>query len=126
MLWETEGDHLSEAELLGTCGLLLFAGHETTANLIGNGVLALMQNPTQLNLLQEQPDLIGSAVTELLRYSTSVLAAFRIALEDVQIGDQTIRAGQKAMGGTDCRKTVIHFTSRIQTNSIFVGNQTTH
>ncbi|MEM7127831.1 MAG: cytochrome P450 [Chloroflexota bacterium] len=95
---EAEGDHLSEEELLGTCGLLLFAGHETTANMIGNGILTLLQHPTQMKQLNDDPSLLTSTVTELLRYSTSVQALFRIALEDVQMGDHTILAGQKTMG----------------------------
>ncbi|NKB69215.1 MAG: cytochrome P450 [Candidatus Latescibacteria bacterium] len=96
---EAEGDHLSEDELLGTCSMLLFAGHETTANLIGNGLLDLLLNPDQLGLLKARPELMPSAVTELLRYSISVAAVSRVALEDVQIDDVTIRAGQNVMGG---------------------------
>ena len=96
---EAEGDHLTEDELLGTCSLLLFAGHETTANVIGSGLLDLLLNPDQFELLQAQPELITSAVTELLRYSSPVLAVFRVAIEDVRIGEVTIRAGQRVMGG---------------------------
>jgi cytochrome P450 len=96
---EAEGDHLTEDELLGTCSLLLFAGHETTANLIGNGLLDLLLNPDQLERLQAQPELMSSAITELFRYSSSILAAFRRTLEDVQVGEVTIRAGQFVMGG---------------------------
>jgi cytochrome P450 len=96
---EAEGDHLTEDELLGTCSLLLFAGHETTANLIGNGLLDLLLNPDQLERLRAQPELMPSAVTELLRYSSSILFATRLALEDVQIGEMTIREGQFVLGG---------------------------
>lgn len=94
---EAEGDHLTEEELIGTCSLLLFAGHETTANLIGNGLLDLLQHPDQLDRLGNQPELMETAVTELLRYSTPVLALFRVALHDVEIRDTTIYAGQTVM-----------------------------
>ena len=62
------GDQLSEDELLAMVSLLLIAGHETTVNLIGNGMLALMEHPEQMDRLRDEPALIKPAVEELLRY----------------------------------------------------------
>ena len=91
---EEEGDRLSEAELRGMVGLLIFAGHETTSNLIGNGTVALLDNPDQMARLKADPSLIASAVEELLRYSAPVVTPIpRFAREDVQIGGQTIHKG---------------------------------
>ncbi|MGH7301715.1 MAG: cytochrome P450, partial [Candidatus Rokuibacteriota bacterium] len=69
---EEAGDKLNEEELLATCILILIAGHETTVNLIGNGVLALLRHPAELRRLRETPALITSAVEELLRYDGPV------------------------------------------------------
>src|SRR5205807_8245018 len=65
---EDEGNKLSEKELLSTLILLLVAGHETTVNLIANGVLALARNPDQLERLRKDPTLVRTAVEEVLRY----------------------------------------------------------
>jgi cytochrome P450 len=73
---------------------LLIAGHETTTNLIGNGMLALLQNPDQLELLRADPSLIPNAVEEFLRHCGPVQFTHRIALEDLPLGGQTIRKGQ--------------------------------
>ena len=73
--------------------LLLIAGNETTTNLIGNGVRALLQNPNQLALLREQPDLLPSAVEELLRFDSPVQLDMRIARRDVEIGSRAVREG---------------------------------
>jgi cytochrome P450 len=94
---EEAGDKLSEDELLSTCILLLVAGHETTVNLIGNGTLALLRNPDQLERLRRQPELIGSAVEELLRYDGPVQRTARIPSEDVVIGGRTIPKGEMVM-----------------------------
>jgi cytochrome P450 len=94
---EEAGDKLSEEELLATCILLLVAGHETTVNLIGNGTLALLRNPDQLERLRRQPDLIGAAVEELLRYDGPVQRTARIPSEDVVIGGRTIPKGEMVM-----------------------------
>src|SRR5262245_16284114 len=69
---EDQGDKLSEGELIATCILLFIAGHETTVNLIGNGLLALLRHPDELHRLRDDPTLIGSAVEELLRYDGPV------------------------------------------------------
>ena len=95
---EETGDHLSESELLSMVALLIFAGHETTSNLIGNGVLALLDHPEQLECLKSNPDLIPAAVEELLRFCGPVISpAPRHALEDVQVGDQLIHQGDVVM-----------------------------
>ncbi|MEU0571244.1 cytochrome P450 [Nonomuraea sp. NPDC005983] len=89
-----EHGRLSERELLGTLNLLLVAGHETTVNLIGNGVLALLTHPDQRELLRARPELLPSAVEELLRYDGPVARATpRFATADVEIGGVTIPAG---------------------------------
>lgn len=90
-----DGDRLSEAELIATCVLLLFAGHETTTNLIGNGMLALFRTPAQLALLRERPRLAASAVEEFLRYDGSVSTAARVATEDIDLRGCHMRAGQR-------------------------------
>lgn len=88
---EQAGDSLSSDELLAMLFLLLFAGHETTVNLIGSGMLALLDNPEQMQALVDDPELADSAVEELLRYTNPVqFGASRIALEDVEIGGVTI------------------------------------
>ncbi|MBW0135233.1 cytochrome P450 family protein [Pseudonocardia abyssalis] len=89
-----DGDVLSQEELVAMAMLLLIAGHETTVNLIGNGVLALLTHPEQRALLVEQPDLIASAVEEFLRWDSPVHSApVRFAAEDVEYGGVTIPAG---------------------------------
>ena len=95
---EEAGDRLSEDELLGMVFLLLVAGHETTVNLIGNGVLALLQHPDQLRKLKEDPSLIKPAVEELLRYDGPVeTSTERFAREDVEIGGQVIPRGEMVL-----------------------------
>ena len=97
MAAEEEGDTLSEDELLATAILLLIAGHETTVNLIGNGMLALLRHPDQLQRLADDPSLAKSAVEELLRYDPPVQLTGRTALEDMEIGGGTIRKGQQTI-----------------------------
>jgi cytochrome P450 len=94
---EEAGDKLSEPELLAMCILLLVAGHETTVNLIGNGMLALLRHPEQLQTLCARPELIGTAVEELLRYDGPVQRTARTPSEDVTIGDRTIPKGEIVM-----------------------------
>lgn len=92
---EEAGDKLSEDELYSMVVLLIVAGHETTVNLIGNGMFALLRNPEQLALLKANPTLIPNAIEEFLRYDGPVeRATMRFAAEDVEIGGQLIRRGQ--------------------------------
>src|SRR4030095_6055002 len=94
---EEAGDKLNEEELLATCILILIAGHETTVNLIGNGVLALLRNPEELRRLRATPGLITTAVEELLRYDGPVQRTARVASDDASIGGHTIRKGEMVM-----------------------------
>jgi cytochrome P450 len=87
---EEHGDVLSDAELVEQVVLLYIAGHETTVNLIGNGVYALIRDRAQLERLREDPALMPGAVDELLRFDSPVQMTRRITLTDVEIGDKTI------------------------------------
>ena len=87
------GERLAEDELVATSINLLFAGHETTTNLIGNGTLALLRHPDQLDLLRRRPDLIPGAVEELLRYDSPVQRVRRITTCDIVIGGREIPRG---------------------------------
>jgi cytochrome P450 len=95
---EDEGHILNDEEIVATCALLLVAGHETTTNLIGNGLLALLRNPDQLQMLRSDPELIGGAVEEILRYDSAAFRAMRRAREDVEICGNVIRSGQVVFG----------------------------
>jgi cytochrome P450 len=92
---EEQGDRLTRDELFATCALLLMAGHETTINLIGNGTLALLRHPDQWQRLREQPDLIQSAVEELLRYDSPVQLTARVVKEEIAYRGHVFRAGQE-------------------------------
>jgi cytochrome P450 len=94
---EIQGDKLTEEELLANCILLLAAGHETTTNLIGNGLLALLRNPDQLDMLKSDPSLIVGAVEELLRYDSPVQLTGRRAREECEIEGKPITAGQEVL-----------------------------
>ena len=94
---EENGDKLSNTELIGTTVLLLIAGHETTVNLIGNGMLALMQFPEQLARLQQDPTLIKPAVEEILRFVNPVQTVNRYASVDMEIAGQQIPRGSHVM-----------------------------
>ena len=90
---EEVGDGLNQNELLMLLRLLLVAGHETTTDLIGNGLLALLRHPQQCRILREAPDLLESAVEELLRYDSPVQVDARAALEDLEIHGRPIKKG---------------------------------
>jgi cytochrome P450 len=90
-------EELSEDDLISTCVLLLVAGHETTVNLIANGALALLGAPDQLAWFRANPDSAVAAVEELLRYDPPVQLSARVAMEDVSIAGQSLRAGEPVM-----------------------------
>jgi cytochrome P450 PksS len=92
---EEAGEHLSEDELVAMVFLLLLAGHETTVNLIGNGMLALLEHPDQFDKLRNDPGLIESAVEELLRYESPVeMATERYTRREVSVAGVNIQAGE--------------------------------
>jgi cytochrome P450 PksS len=96
---EEAGDKLNEDELLAMVFLLLIAGHETTVNLIGNGTLALIENPNEMNKLLSEPSLVKPAVEELLRYTSPVFTTTeRYAREDTTIHGVTIPQGEMTLG----------------------------
>jgi cytochrome P450 len=86
---------LSEDELVGSCIMLLFAGHETTTNHIANGVAALMDHPSEMDRLREDPSLIGSAVEELLRYEGPSGAQVRVVRQDHSLHGRSLEEGQR-------------------------------
>ncbi|MGH9738281.1 MAG: cytochrome P450 [Candidatus Acidiferrales bacterium] len=90
---EEDGEALTEEELYAQCIALLFAGHETTRNLIGNGIYTLLKNPEAAEELRENPQTIRSAVEELLRYESPVQFTARVLKEDMKVCGQPIRKG---------------------------------
>ncbi|WP_262047118.1 cytochrome P450 [Bradyrhizobium sp. Bra78] len=95
---EEDGNKLTNEELTANIMLLFVAGHETTVNLIGNGLLALHRNPDQLGLLKAQPDLITNAIEEFLRYDSSVQMTGRVALEEIDdLGGKRIPKGESVL-----------------------------
>jgi cytochrome P450 len=87
---EEEGEVLTEEELYAQCIALLFAGHETTRNLIGNGMYTLLKNPDETNELREKPEMIRTAVEEILRYESPVQFTARVLKEDIEVCGQKI------------------------------------
>jgi len=95
---EEDGSKLSNEELTANIILLFGAGHETTVNLIGNGLLALHRNPDQLALLKANPALITNAIEEFLRYDSSVQLTGRVTLEDIdELGGKKIPKGETVL-----------------------------
>ena len=92
---DADGDRLTEDELVTTCILLLNAGHEATVNVTGNGTLALLRNPDQLQRLRDDRSLLPAAIEELMRFDSPLQLFERTATEDVEIGGITVAAGQK-------------------------------
>jgi cytochrome P450 len=91
---EEAGDRLSEDEIISQCNLLLLAGNLTTTDLIGNGVMALLQHPAELAKLRARPDLMKNAVEEVLRYDSPVTNSGRIANEDFEMDGEKILKGE--------------------------------
>jgi cytochrome P450 len=90
---EEQGDMLTEGEVIAMCVLLFIAGHETTVNLIGNGLLALLRHPEQLATVRQDPALVAGAVEELLRYDSPVQRTGRITKAEVEIGGRRLPGG---------------------------------
>lgn len=90
-----KGNVLTKEEMTGMCALVLFAGHETTTNLLSNLVVALDRNPEQFARVREDPDAIPTAVEEILRYDGPVKLVVRHLTEDVTMRDTTMRAGDR-------------------------------
>ena len=91
---EIDGDRFTEDEVIANCIITMIGGQETTTNLIGNGVLALLRHPDELERLRREPALIGSAIEELLRYESPSQHTARLAPEDTVLGGQPIRRRQ--------------------------------
>ncbi|MGI5506317.1 cytochrome P450 [Lentzea sp. CA-135723] len=94
---EVDGVRLTDAEIIANVLFLFVAGHETTVNLVGNGMLALLRHPGQLQSLRDNPDLIPGAVDEIARYDPPVQIVSRLLDEDVVLDDAVLPAGSKAM-----------------------------
>ncbi|MBL4781260.1 MAG: cytochrome P450 [Porticoccaceae bacterium] len=92
---EDEGQVLGEEELIATCVLLLFAGHETTGNLLGTSMYYFLRHPEQFADLRRHPELADNAVEEVLRHDGPNAAATRVASEDIELSGQVIRKGQR-------------------------------
>jgi len=90
-----DGDVLFHDEIIAMSTLLLFGGSETTTNLIGSGLLALMRNPDQAARLREDPELVAPAVEELLRYDGPARISARVVGEALELGGRTLRAGER-------------------------------
>ena len=96
---EHHGDRLSELEVVAMCTALVFGGHETTVNLLGNGMLALLTHPEQLDRLRASPALIELAVEELLRFDSPAQFISRTAAADFAWRGQHIKTGDAVLGG---------------------------
>ena len=91
------GDHLADDELIDLVVLLLVAGHETTVNLIGNGLVALLEHPDQMAAWAQHPELGATAIDELLRFDSPLQMVQRTAVEPIQLGNRTIPAGDQVI-----------------------------
>lgn len=96
LVQERDGNNgLDDRELLATCSLIVWAGHDTTANAIANGIVALSRHPEQWRLLRDSPDLLSRAAAEVVRFDSSVQTIpTRRPIEDVELGGRLIAAGQ--------------------------------
>ena len=94
---EIDGERLERDELIGFCFLLLVAGNETTTNLLGNAAVLMHREPRHRDRLEDEPDLLGAAVDELLRYDSPVQGLARTATRDVDIAGVRLSAGSKVL-----------------------------
>lgn len=94
---EEEGDRLNEQELLGMCGFLIVAGHETTMALLANGMLALLRHPDSQQQLRNDPQLITTAVEEFLRFDSPIQHQTRTAAKDLEIAGVSIKQGDRVI-----------------------------
>jgi len=94
---EARGDHLVDSEIIAISMLVLLAGHDTTTHLLANSILALLQNPDQLDRLRANPPLMESAVEELVRYDSPLQGLLRVATEDVELGGKRIGRGETVL-----------------------------
>jgi cytochrome P450 len=92
---DLDGDRMSDDEVIATCVMLTYAGHVTTAHLIGNGMLALLRNPSQLSLVQQDSSLMPAAVEEMFRYDGPIQAMVRIANQDMELRGKFIQRGDR-------------------------------
>lgn len=90
---------MSEQELIIMITMLLFAGHETTTNLLGNGIYALLNHPRQWGALKANPKLVSGTIEEMLRFASPVAMVPRFIAEDVQLSGKTLRKGERVMLG---------------------------
>jgi cytochrome P450 len=94
---DADGDRITSREVVALAQLLLVAGHETTVNLIGNGMLALLRAPDQLALLSRSPELVGPAVDEFLRFDGPVQITQRVVIKDMEVVGCPVKAGDEIM-----------------------------
>lgn len=94
---DADGDRITSREVVALAQLLLVAGHETTVNLIGNGMLALLRAPDQLALLRRSPELVGPAVDEFLRFDGPVQITQRVVIKDMDVVGCPVKAGDEIM-----------------------------
>ena len=94
---DADGDRITSREVVALAQLLLVAGHETTVNLIGNGMLALLRAPDQLALLRRSPELVGPAVDEFLRFDGPVQITQRVVIKDMEVVGCPVKAGDEIM-----------------------------
>jgi hypothetical protein len=97
MTAEVDGQRLSDEEVIANTIITLIGGHETTTNLIASGFLTLLRDPESLQLLRSRPEIVGSAVEELLRFESPVQHTARIASADMQLGGKTIPKGSRVV-----------------------------
>jgi cytochrome P450 len=94
---EVDGERLTDHEIVANVLFLFVAGHETTVNLIGNGLLALLRHPDQMRMLREDPEIVNDAIDEITRYDAPVQIASRILTGEVSLSDATLPEAAKVM-----------------------------